>query len=253
MVGGAPPVLRRALRSTESRRAALAAILLGALVAYYATHEGLPDISQWWEVAFIALVLMPAVFGLVLLGLPLWQARGLLAVGLALVALTAVLNAAGLDIAANFTKLGAMTALGFWFLGYFETVRWVVLVAAIIPLVDAYSVWRGPTRHIVEEQAELFTTLSIAFPVPGEHGSANLGVPDLLFFAVFLAACVRFRLRPLWTWLAMTLSFGLTIVLAVATDAVGLPALPGLSLAFLLVNADLLWKRGWQTEPERAP
>jgi hypothetical protein len=118
----------------------------------------------------------------------------------------------------------------------------VTLVALLIPFIDSYSVWRGPTRHIVDEQREVFTTLSFAFPVPGEHGSANLGLPDLLFFALFLAAAVRWRLRVFWTWLAMVLSFGATMAIAVWWDVGGLPALPGISIAFLAVNADLLWK-----------
>ncbi len=225
------------------RRRLLALAGVGsALAAYYLFSESLWDVSLWWEIAFLALCLMPVVFALVYLVLPVWRARGLLLVGLAFVALAAVLETGGLEGLANFAKLAAMTALGFWFLSYFETVRWVILVAAIIPIVDAYSVWRGPTRHIVTEQREIFTTLSFAFPVPGEHASANLGVPDLLFFAVFLAATVRFRLRPPLTWLLMTLSFGTTMALAVWLEAVGLPALPGLSIAFLVANADLLWR-----------
>ena len=79
--------------------------------------------------------------------------------------------------------------------------------------------------------------------MPGEHASANLGLPDLLFFAFFLAACVRFRLRTGWTWVAMALSFGATLAIAVWLDLGGLPALPGLSIAFLGVNGDLLWRR----------
>ena len=73
---------------------------------------------------------------------------------------------------------------------------------------------------------------------------------SLLLAALFLAAAGRFGLRPGWTWLAMTASFGLTIVLTVAFDVIGLPALPLLSLAFLAVNADLLWqavrRREWR-------
>ena len=118
-----------------------------------------------------------------------------------------------------------------------------MLVAFIIPWVDAYSVWRGPTKVIVTHHAHVFTTLSYAFPVPGEHAAANLGVPDLLFFALFLAASVRFELRPALTWVALTASFGVTITLTVAFDLRGLPALPLLSLGFLAPNADLLWER----------
>jgi len=182
------------------------------------------------------------VFALVYCVLPLWNSRGLLAVGAACGVLAVATQVAGLDMVANFAKLAAMTFLAFWFLSFFETVSWVVLVACIIPWVDAYSVWRGPTRHIVEHQRGLFTTLSFAFPVPG-GGAANLGLPDLLFFGVFLAACARFGLRVRWTWLAMTVSFGATMALATWFEVDGLPALPLLSLAFLLPNADLLWSR----------
>jgi hypothetical protein len=95
---------------------------------------------------------------------------------------------------------------------------------------------------IVEEQPEVFDALSIAFPLPGEHNSAQLGLPDMLFFALFLAAAVRFRLRPGLTWLAMALSFGATLAIAVGADVAGLPALPLLSAAFVLVNGDLIWR-----------
>ena len=54
---------------------------------------------------------------------------------------------------------------------------------------------RGPTNQIVKHHQHVFTTFSFAFPVPGEHAAANLGLPDLLFFALFLAAAARFGLR----------------------------------------------------------
>ena len=124
---------------------------------------------------------------------------------------------------------------------YFESLGWVVLVALIIPWVDAYSVWRGPTKVIVTEHREVFTNFSFAFPIPGETSAANLGLPDLLFFSLFLAASARWRLRPSLTWLLLTLSFGATLALAVWRNIGGLPALPLLALGFLLANADLLW------------
>jgi hypothetical protein len=229
------------VRAPSVLRATLFAVDAGLLAAYYSLSESLWSASTWWDVAFIALVLIPAVFLPVLLVLPWWRASGLFLVGLALVALAAVLQLAGWDAASGFAKLGAVTALGFWFLGFFERAAWVVAVAVIIPFVDAYSVWGGPTHNIVEHQEHLFSTLSFAFPVPGEHGSANLGLPDLLFFAVFLGATARFGLRTYMTWICMTLSFGATMALAVYFDVTGLPALPLLSLGFLLPNVDLLW------------
>ena len=227
-------------------RAAAAVGLLTLLVVYDAVHEHLWDASTWWDVAWLAFVLIPAVFALVWLVLPLRTLRGLLPLGLVVGGASYGLERAGLDIPANFGKLAAMTVLAFWFLTYFENVFWVTIVACIVPVVDAYSVWRGPTNHIVKKQEHVFETLSIAFPIPGERGSANLGLPDLLFFALFLAASHRFGLRVGWTWLALTASFGTTMAFAVWRDPFGiggLPALPLLSIAFLLVNGDIIWRR----------
>jgi hypothetical protein len=235
-VGRAASVLRKP-------RVAAGLALAGFLLAYFLARDHLPNVSDGWDRALVALVLIPAMFGLVLVALPLWPSRGLLLIGLALAALAFSLEAGDFKIAANFTKLAAMTALGFAFLGLFESVSWVALVASLIPWVDAYSVWRGPTKTIVEEQRELFTLVSIAFPVPGERSSANLGLPDVLFFALFLAAAARFRLRVGWTWIALVASFGVTLVAATVLDVAGLPALPLLSLAFLAPNADLLWRQ----------
>ena len=228
MVGRAPAVLSLGL--------------LAALLVYYETHESWWNAGLWWDVAWIACVLMPAVFALVLLALPLREWRGLFPVGLAFVVLAVVLEVAHLGLWANFARLAATTLLGFWFLSFFETVSWVVLVAAIIPWVDAYSVWRGPTKQIVTHHEHVFSVLSFAFPVPGEHGAANLGVPDLLFFALFLGAAARFGLRIFATWLGLVTGLGLTIAATVYFDLSGLPALPGITLGFLVPNADVLWR-----------
>jgi hypothetical protein len=215
--------------------------LLAALALYYAFHDRLWNASTWWDIAFIGLVLIPACFALVWLVLPLRNGRGLIPVGVAFGVLAWAFHVAGWNTAENFCKLFGVTAIGFAFLAYFETLSWVVLVSLIIPWVDAYSVWRGPTKVIVTKHEHVFTNFSFAFPIPGERTAANLGLPDLMFFALFLAAAARFRLRPGWTWLLMTLSFGTTLALAVWRDLGGLPALPLLALGFLLSNGDLIW------------
>ena len=118
---------------------------------------------------------------------------------------------------------------------------WAALIAVIIPWVDAISVWRGPTEYVVDEQPQLFDNVSIAFRLPGENSTANLGPPDILFFSLFLAAADRFGLRVAWTWLAMTALLGATLIITATTDVNGLPALPAICIGFLLPNADLLW------------
>ena len=142
----------------------------------------------------------------------------------------------------NFAKFGGVTCLGWLFLRAFEELSWVVIVSLAIPFVDAYSVWRGPTHTITEHHAGVFTSFSVAFPVPGGN-AARLGLTDVLFFAVFLGASMRFRLRPFPTWLLMVGGLGLTIALTTYWSNGGLPALPAISLGFLIANADLIWRR----------
>jgi len=233
--------------------ALLALAIFGLLVAYYETSERWPGIGVWGDVAWIACVLMPAVFALVLLGLPLRASRLVLPAGLAFVVLAVVLTVANADVFANFSRLAAATLLGWWFLEWFEEASWVVLVALVIPWIDAYSVWRGPTKQIVSHHEQVFTWLSFAFPIWGEPAAANLGVPDLLFFALFLGAADRFGLRVLATYACLVAALGGTIALTVWLDLSGLPALPAVSLGFLVPNADLLWRRLRTARPATPP
>ncbi len=223
------------------RPAALLA-LLAALIGWYEAAPHVGGLRLWPAILLISLVLMPACFLLVWLALPYWKARLLLPAGVGFVLLAIALSKAQLPAESNFCKLAALTLLGWWFLSYFEAVSWVVLVALLIPWVDAYSVWRGPTKTITEGHPHVFGALSVAFVVPG-GGAARLGLPDVLFFAVFLGASVRFRLRPVWTFVGLVIGLGLTMILATWWNVSGLPALPAVSLGFLLPNADLLWRR----------
>jgi hypothetical protein len=233
-------------------------LVLGvALTAYDAWADHLPNVSTSWDVVFIGLGLIPATFALLLLALPFREeltSRRLLVLVVGFAAVTILLELAGADPIANQTKFAAVALLGWWFLQFFESVGLVLLVAVLITPVDIFSVARGPTKHIVEQQPQVFDALSIAFPVLGESSSAQLGLPDVLFFSLFLAATARFTLRTLSTWVAMALSFGTTLALAVWTDVTGLPALPLLSAGFVLVNADLIWKvlRDRRDEPDPA-
>ena len=247
MVGRTPALL---IRDVAAPRVAAFCVLVAALAAYYAGHDELVDLSTWWDVAFLTLCLIPAIFVLVYLALPYREARGLLLLAVAFFVLTVLMEAAGWDDFSSFAKLGLMTSLGFWFLEYFESVLWVALVALIIPWIDAVSVWRGPTGHIVEEEPGLFDRVAFDFPHPGEPFSAQLGPPDLLFFALFLAAAARWNLRVGWTFVALTLSLGLTMVIGVVWESAGLPALPGLAFGFLIPNADLLWRefQAWRRD-----
>jgi hypothetical protein len=225
-------------------RAAAVLGLAAGLVAWYELAPHLDEWSLWPSILLVAFVLMPATLLPAYLALPLARTRqlrlGVAGAGFLLAAFA--LWQLDLPQLSNVCKVAGLVAIGWWFLGFFAELSWVVLVAALIPLVDAYSVWRGPTSKITEDHEEVFVGVAVAFVVPG-GGAAQLGPPDFVFFAVFLAAAVRFDLRPFATWLGMTVGLGLTIVCAVWWGLDGLPALPAISLGFLLPNADLLWNR----------
>ena len=232
-------------------RAAAVLAVLAVLGWYYGVSEDLRTLGLWGDVAFLTFGLIPLTFLLVLLALPL-RRSGMTRLGwtaIALVSLSVVLEWTDLDIAANFVKVAAVVCVAWWFLSFFEALSWVLLIAVLIVPVDIFSVARGPTKEIVENQPQVFNALSISFPLPGEHNSAQLGLPDVLFFSLFLGAADRFGLRVGLTWLLMALSFGATLALAVGFDISGLPALPLLSVAFVLANADFLWRdyKDWRS------
>jgi len=225
-----------------SPRAVAFVVLAALLGAYYATADDWPDVSKWWDVVILAFGVVPAVFALVYVALPFWRSPAvqLVTIAASLGAAAAAFQHEGLISIASFAKLGAAAAVAFVFLTVFESASWVALIAALIPWVDAYSVFWGPTSKILEHPKGV-SALSFAFPVPGEHAVASLGLPDLLFFALFLAAAARFGLRPGLTFLLMAASFGATTALAAWTNR-ALPATPLLSVGFLVANADLLWR-----------
>jgi hypothetical protein len=226
-----------------SRRAAAFVVLAAAVVTWDAVAPHLDALSVWPTVAIIAAGVLPATMGLIWLALPLWTRRRFVVAGLVVFAIAAVGTwVADWHLASNFMKLAAYTCGGWAFLWFFEEVSWVVIVALIIPFVDAISVAAGPTKDIVHHHVAVYSAVAVAFVAPGGL-AAGLGPPDVLFFALFLAATVRWGLRPGWTWLAMAAMYSLTLVIATATNANGLPALPFLSFGFLAANGDLLWRR----------
>ncbi|HEY8107197.1 MAG TPA: hypothetical protein VIC70_00725 [Gaiellaceae bacterium] len=241
MVEPDAPVLSR--DALPPWRVAAFVLVLAGVVAWDAAAPHMGQLAVWPEVAVIAAGVLPATLLLIYLALPLWSHRRLVAVAFVVFLVAAAVTwETHHYLTSNFMKLGAYTCGGWMFLWLFEDLGWVVLIALIIPFVDAISVAAGPTKTIVNHHFEVYSAVAVAFVAPGGR-AAGLGPPDILFFALFLAATVRWRLRPGWTWLAMTGMYSLTLVLANATDVNGLPALPFLSVGFLLANCDLLWRR----------
>jgi hypothetical protein len=226
------------------RRAVALGALLAGLVVFGAFASKLPGLSQDGAVAFASLVVLPAFTAVIWLALPLarvveWHLLvATAAAGLAWVGF----YFAGFGELANASKLVCFILFGFWFLSLFEFLWWLALVALVVPWIDIWSVAAGPTEYVTEEKPEIFDSVSVEVRVPGETETANIGPPDFVFFALFLAATQRFRLRTAATWICMTGFLSATLVLVWAVDSSGLPALPAVCFGFLLPNADLLWR-----------
>lgn len=226
-----------------------------SLAVWDAFADRLPLVSGGWDVAVVAVLVFPATFLVVWLALPFAEEGRLLGAAAVTAGLAVVLDLAGLDAPFNVAKIVAFTLVGFWFVQMLEALRWVVLVAAAIPWVDIASVYRGPTHVVVAEEPGIFERIAVAFAVPGEDAAARLGPPDVVFFALFLAAAARYELRVGATWVGMTAALSATLAATYAFDLNGLPALPAISLGFLVPNADLLWRelRGTGRGERRAP
>jgi hypothetical protein len=246
VVGGATSVLTLAL---DRRRGAALVVALAALVAYGAAAASLPDVSTNVDAVVISLIVLPAYTLTIWLALPLWRTPfvSLLFGALSILILAFVLDFLGVDALGNVLKLVGLATLGFWLLSLFDELWWVTLVAVLIPWVDIWSVATGPTKYVTQEQPNFFNHVSVAFPLTGQPASINIGPPDIIFFALFLAAADRFRLRPNWTWLGMTAFLSLTVALVWWLADSGLPALPAVSLGFLLPNADRIWRHVSET------
>jgi len=227
------------------RRIAAFAVVGAAVGTWFVVAPHLGAAGLWPTVAIISGAVLPGTLLLALIALPLsrlrWYVLVLVALGLGLVALGC--SDAGWALAENFAKLWAALFAGWAFLYLFTDVGLVVLIAAIIPIVDAISVFTpgAPTHQIVKNHISIYNDVAVAFV--GPHGAAEqLGPPDILFYALFLAAAARFRLRTGWTWIATTGLYVASFPIAVAAHANGLPALPFLSAGFLAANGDLLWR-----------
>jgi hypothetical protein len=223
------------------RRVEVFAGLAACVLAWFIVAPHLPRVGLWPAIAIVSVAVLPGTLLLAYVALPLWPRRLLVAAVVALALLAFLFTELGWGLAANFAKLWAAVFAGWAFLTLFEELSWVVVVACIVPVVDIFSVYAGPTKAITSNHIEVYTAVAIAFLIPGGN-AVYLGPPDILFYALFLAAAARWRLRVGWSWLAMTLMYSFTIVLAVALDVNGLPALPFLSVGFVAANADHLWR-----------
>ncbi len=158
------------------------------------------------ERLLVAVVLMPAAFSATLLALPLSSDRRLLALafGVALALLAALSAARGARRREPGQVRGHDHRVGWLFLTIFEALSWVVVGGArSSPSSTPTRSGAARPRRSRRSHPNVFSSLSVAFVVPG-GGAARLGLPDVMFFALFLAASLPLRAaRADATWAGM--------------------------------------------------
>jgi hypothetical protein len=234
------------------RRPAVAAVAAGLLFTAFALTSGrLPSFSFHADLVVSMTIGMGLVAVVVFALVPLRhdaRSLGLLAAGGLAVAVIGHL--AGVVVVSDAGKVAFGTAVGFY-LGarlaeLTRDVRWVVWVALIVAAVDAFSVFSsvGVTNLILTKAPESVPYFVVAFPAFGYSLQAGeysaLGTADVIFFGLYLVSAAAFGLRTRATAAAMVVSVALSVAVASWWRAV--PALPLLGLAFVVVNADLLWR-----------
>gem|GEM_PF-1574697 len=113
---------------------------------------------------------------------------------------------------------------------------WLATFAGVAILADSWSVFAGPTRRVVEQAPHMLDYLLVHFtPLGGPVAGLGLGMSDLVFLALFLTGSRMLGLNVKAGYAAMLGSFVVTVMLAVWWRP-AVPALPLLSLAFLVIN-----------------
>jgi hypothetical protein len=232
---------------TEPRRLLRLALAAAAvLVAYFVLAPHLPRLSLRPSLV-ISLAVCLVLVSLLCVGLLPLRGLGhrILLVAAIGAVLGGVFTALGWVALADPAKVLFAAALGFWLAEQITSPAIVVGIVVLTAVADIVSVAVGPTRALLEHAPGAVGYLTLAFAWPGRDPASAytaLGVSDIIFFCLYLCVARRFHLRTAATVVGMALSVLVSVVIGLRISAV--PALPLLGLAFVGVNADLLWHGG---------
>jgi hypothetical protein len=140
---------------------------------------------------------------------------------------------------ANLLRILAAASVGISLARYVSSTGVVLLVVAVATVSDLFSVFAGPTKALVEEDAPVLDLLLLVFPTFGSTLGFGLGVSDFVFLALFAAASRFLNLRYPATLLCVCSATFLAVTAGLLLER-PLPALPFIAIAFVLVNVDLI-------------
>lgn len=140
---------------------------------------------------------------------------------------------------ANVLRLAGAAAVGISLARNVQSAGVALLIALVATGADLFSVFAGPTRALLKGDSAALDLLLLVFPVFGEPYGFALGLSDFIFLALFAGMARYLGLRYFSTLGAVCAGAFLAIVVGLLLE-MPLPALPFISVAFLLVNGDLI-------------
>jgi hypothetical protein len=140
---------------------------------------------------------------------------------------------------ADLSRILAAACVGIALARYITSVGVVLIIVLAAIASDLFSVFAGPTRVLVQEDSPILDALLLVFPTFGSALGFGLGMSDVIFLALFAAAGRFLDLRYAATLLGLCFATFLAVTAGLLLQR-PLPALPFITLAFVLVNADLI-------------
>lgn len=140
---------------------------------------------------------------------------------------------------ADLSRILAAACVGIALARYITSVGVVLIIVLAAIASDLFSVFAGPTRVLVQEHSPILDALLLAFPTFGSALGFGLGVSDLIFLALFVAAGRFLDLRYAATLLGLCFAAFLAVTAGLLLQR-PLPALPFIAIAFVIINADLI-------------
>jgi len=198
------------------------------------------------SVAFFAVV---GAFVIAVLALDVRSGRLIGTLVAVLAVLVIALNVLSIPVASDLAKIALGTLAGLGMARLLERPWWLLPVCLCVPAADAWSVFssRGVTHAVVERAQQDRSWLdwpTIATPIAGfEYAAfARIGIVDVLFLALFLAAAWRWDLGVVRCAVVLPLAFVVASVLVLEDVARAVPALPVLCLGFLAIAIVPMWR-----------
>ena len=112
----------------------------------------------------------------------------------------------------------------------------LLLVFVLYIIIDAYSVFLGPTQAIIARGGPALNLLTVRFPLlTTSRIVPSIGATDFLVWAAGLQAAYRFRFPYLASFAALALGLAGSALISAATSR-PVPALPLMMIFYLILN-----------------